>query len=131
MIAVRITRNSFDTMSALVVRDAGMASALTPLLEPLPDQVNSIKRWMVVEAAFTHGTLTELDRLSSNHPAVAASEGDPVSEGSYLYEWLQRHRLGWQPERTVQAMDAQWLRSLEDLNDGLVAAINARSHGAG
>jgi hypothetical protein len=130
MIAVRTTRNTFDTVSALAVRDAGMASALTPLLAPLPNQVKSIRRWMVVEAAFSHGMLTEPERLPSNHTAVAASEGDSGFGGFDLSELLQRHGLGWQPERTVQAIDAQWLRSLQELNRGLVAAIGAHSNEA-
>jgi hypothetical protein len=124
MIAVRTTRNTFDTVSALAVRDARMVSPLTPLLAPLPDQTKNIKRWIAVEAAFGRGMIIELARLPSNHSAMAASDDGP------LYEWLMRHGLGLQPERTVQAIDAQWLRSIQELNDGLLAAIGALSNEA-
>jgi hypothetical protein len=127
MIAIRTTRNTLDTASALAVRDSGLASTLTHLLAPLPDQTKSIKRWMAVEAAFGRGMITELAGLTSNHAAVAASAGEPSSDDFDLYQWLLRHRLGFHPERTVQANDAQWLRSIQELNGGLLAAISVRS----
>jgi hypothetical protein len=128
MIAVRVTRNTLSTVAALAVRDPSLGAALMPLLTPLPDQVQSAKRWMVVEAAFSQGMVTELARPSKDNPFTAATDGEPSSGGFDLYEWLLRHRLGWHPERTAQAIDAQWLRSIRQLDDGLGAAIHSQAN---
>jgi hypothetical protein len=128
MIAVRVTRNTFSTVSALAVRDPSLATALMPLLAPLPDPVQSVKRWMVVEAAFQRGSITEIAERVDEYTATAAvGGGEPASGGVDLYAWLFRRGIGWHPERTAQAIDAQWLRWIQQLDNGLAAAIGAQS----
>lgn len=127
MIAVRGTRNTFSTISALAVRDPSLSTALMPLLAPLPDQGTSVKRWMVVEAAFQRGSITDIALRSDDHAATTAAGGEPSSGGFELHAWLFQRRIGWHPERTAQVIDAQWLRSIRHLDDGIAAAIGAQS----
>jgi hypothetical protein len=127
MIAVRVTRNTFGVVSALAVREPSLGAALMPLLAPLPDAVQSAKRWMVVEAAFQRGSITEMAALSDEQAATVAGGGEATSGGFDLLAGLFRRHIGWHPERTAQAIDAQWLRSMRQLDNGLAAAIEAQS----
>jgi hypothetical protein len=127
MIAIRIARNSLGTMAALGVRDPNLSTALMPLLAPLPDQVQSAKRWMVVEAAFNRGVNAEMSRAVSGQSALIMADGEPTPVVGGLFEWLIRHHIGWHPERNEQAIDAFWLRSIRQLDEGLVASIHARA----
>lgn len=118
MIAIRVTRNTLSTISALAVRDPDLSTALMPLLAPLTDQVAQAKRWMAVEAAFQRGANDEL--AQSCLTEVNTSEGR-------LGAWLCRHRIGWHPERNAQAIDAYWLRSITQLDGGLLVSIRAHA----
>jgi hypothetical protein len=118
MIAIRVTRNTLGTVAALTVRDPSLNAALMPLLMPLPEQVNGVKRWMVVEAAFQRGANDEL--------AQSCLTESNTNEGR-LVAWLCRHRIGWHPERNAQAIDAFWSLSIQQLNEELPAAIRAHT----
>lgn len=123
MIAVRVTRNTLSTVAALAVRDPSLIAALMPVLAPLPDQVQSVKRWMVVEAAFQRGANAEISQSCLTEAPRATSSDEPAAADSPIGAWLCRHRIGWHPERNAQAIDAFWLRSIRQLDDGLVASI--------
>ena len=105
-----------SVLAALGVRDPGLGAALKPLLAPLPDPLEGIKRWMVVEAAYQRGAIEDIERQR-----VDVSTSADVD----LAAWLARHRIGWHPQRTLAHSDAHWLRSMQRLDAGLHAAIDA------
>jgi hypothetical protein len=125
MIAVRVTRNTLSTVAALAVRDPSLSAALMPLLAPLPDQAQSVKRWMVVEAAFQRGANAEISQSCLTEPTGITSGYEPTTDDNLVGAWLCRHRIGWHPERNAQAIDAHWLRSMRQLDNGLIASIRA------
>jgi hypothetical protein len=127
MIAIRVTRNTLGAVAALAVRDPSLSTALMPLLAPLPDQVQSVKRWMVVEAAFSRGVNAEISAACDGLSMPPLADNQPASEVGTLPGWLCRHRIGWHPERNAQAIDAFWLRSIRQLDDGVVASIRAHA----
>ncbi len=116
VIAMRLTHNTLDVATSLGVRDPGLTPALASLLEPLPDQVRNIKRWMAVEAAFLRGVISEVEQ----QPRLSAGEWD-------IGHWLTRLHIGWHPERTMQVIDARWLRSIAQLDEGLEATMRAEA----
>lgn len=110
-IAVRVARDTAGTMAALAVRDRGLAQRLEPLLRPLPDQAQAVRRWVVFEAAYQRGINTELSEACLMDTTPGA--------------WLCRHRIGWHPERNAAAIDAHWMSVLARLDGGLRATIEA------
>jgi hypothetical protein len=127
MIAIRVTRNTLGVMAALAVRDPNLSTALMPLLAPLPNQAQSVRRWMVVEAAFNRGVNAEISRAVDGQSALIMADGEPAPGSGDLFSWLCRHHIGWHPERNAQAIDAFWLRSIRQLDGGLAATIESQS----
>jgi hypothetical protein len=127
MIAIRVTRNTLGAMTALGVRDKSMSTALVPLLAPLPDQAQSVKRWMAVEAAFQVGLNAEISQSCLTEPTRIMTDYDPTADDGPVAAWLCRHRIGWHPERNAQAIDAHWLHAIRQLDDGLIASIQAQT----
>jgi hypothetical protein len=110
-IAQRLARGTFGTAAALAVRDRALAQRLAPLLAPLPNQAEAVRRWVIFEAAYQRGLSHELSQ---------ACLPDTGANG-----WLCRHRIGWHPERNAAAIDTHWMTVLGRLDGGLLATIEA------
>ncbi len=116
MLAARFARDTLATAAALGVRDPSLSAVLQPLLAPLPDSVKSIKGWMVVESAYLRASIETLEQQPTHLSTFADFD---------FVAWLTRNHIGWHPQRTLQRSDAQWLRSMQRLDAGLHAAIDA------
>jgi hypothetical protein len=129
-IALGIARRTLETLTALALRDRAVATALAPVLARWPDQVAGVRSWMASEAAFQRGVV---DELSSGCDAVAMG-WDPDEAGlrariaAPAVAWLCRHRIGWHPERIRSAIDADWMRLLALVDQGLPSAIMQFEH---
>lgn len=125
MIALRLARQTLNAVVTLAVRDPALAGALAPLLAPGPDQVQAVRRWIAVEAAFQQGMLREVSRTCLAIDDVVDRDSLSWGErlGGSLNRLVCRHRIGWHPERTQVAFDARWLGLMAALDDGLPAAI--------
>ena len=125
MIALRVSRYTFETVTALAVRDATLAAALAPMLAPLPDQAVAAKRWMVFESARGRAALAGIFEqcLATPDPAVAQGEQVLASSVFAIDGWLCRHRIGLHPHRTEQQIDQSWLAMMRSLDAGWPALL--------
>jgi hypothetical protein len=135
MLALRLARNALDTMAVLAMRDPKLAPELARMLQPWPDQAAAARRWMAVEAAFGRGVLAELsDTCFSANDILEFGGGEREpwwqSIGGSLESLACRHRIGWHPQRTLAALDGQWLRRMTMLDAGLAEAIEHQAHAA-
>ncbi len=125
MVAVRIQHDTLATITALALRDRAMAQALQPLLAQGPDQLQAIRRWMRVEAAFQQGAVAELDRELTGPSATPMAVEGGVWQQALVWasNGLARRHIGWHPQRTLADLDAHWLRAVNSLAAGVPAAL--------
>jgi hypothetical protein len=118
VIAWSLSRRGLRVMTELGVRDPALAASMAPLLMPWPDASEAARRWMAVEAAFQQEAFGDVSATClTTAPTVEPSFGDA------MLAWLCRHRIGWHPQRSRQAIDRVWLDRLQALRGGLPAAI--------
>lgn len=99
-------------------------TAVDPLpaawLAPLPSRLLQPAVWMATESMFQRDTVATMPAL-----------GDQLfsKEPNALQAWAGRHRVGYQPQRTMQAFDAYWLADMQAFGhlQGVALAQRARS----
>ncbi len=102
MSAHDMARRYLRVVSGLAAQEPALAAQLLPLAASFGAPEQLARRWVVTEAAFSHGAFR----------ATA-----PAAEGWSL------QRLLWQRERTLQLMDQQWLGLLKRVDAGLPGAL--------
>lgn len=87
-------------------------------LAPLPARLLEPALWMATESALPRETV-----------ATMSAHGDQLfSEApNALQAWLGRHRVGYQPQRTMQAFDAYWLADMQAVGHLQGAALAQRA----
>ena len=133
MLAMRAAQMLLDTVGALAVQQDrdGAVALLTPVLANWPPQADAMRRWMAFESAFNqHAIRMMFDSCATlgDLPATPGVQFDPDRAFADRVEdaataWLCRHRIGFQPERTAQYIDAMWLRRLAVLSEGGLPAL--------
>ncbi len=106
-----------QAVAAVALRQPGWVDTLDAALPAWPAELLDPARWMPAEAAFNRRAIDEIDAsCHETAPTDAATGGlGPVGR------WLCRHRLGWHPEASRQAMDTAWLARIERLRAGPTA----------
>lgn len=123
LISAAITRETQATIVALGLRDPALVTTLAPLLAPVPDevQVAAARRWMAVEAEAARNSLAELSECLD--PGETGLDQMLGWLAARVDHWQCRHRIGFQPERTLALFDDFWATNADALGAGLPAAI--------
>ncbi len=111
VIAWRLARDTLNSVTDLVLRDASLAPALQRMLAGWPDATAAAaatRRWIAFESRFGQAAMQSL------HGACAAAG---------RVAWGCLSQIGFQTQRTVQALDARWLALYRALDAGLPAVL--------
>lgn len=127
VITLRIGRHWLATISELATRDPALAAPLESLVAGWPAQEQQARRWMAVESAYGHATVLESSTLCGRDDVTLAMRDPPPDRwdrlSMALSDWPCRTGIGYHPQRTVQAMNAQWLQAQAALDQGWSKAI--------
>jgi hypothetical protein len=119
MTAHSMARRYLRLLSGLAAQEPALAVQLMPLAGSFGAPEQLARRWVVAEAAFSHGTLQAAGPAAGDEGAAAS--GKPLWETAAHAMGLQH--LLWQRERTLQLMDQQWLGLLKRVDAGLPGAL--------
>jgi hypothetical protein len=132
-LALRSAHGLLDLVGALALRGGAAgpdAEALAAVVAGWPAQETLVRQWVVHEAA--HGAAV-LDRVFEDcadgrnllPASVTANMTAAARIEAAMSAWLCRHRIGIQPQRTLQYMDSGWLDWLGQLDREGLAALAA------
>jgi hypothetical protein len=128
-LAQSLAHRLLDGLASMALRDAVTARDAAPLLVPWPSQQAAARRWMVYESNVGRQALADVFEqchASGSDPSDVYRNDVPAwPERSmrWVSGYLCEHRIGHHPERTLQALDAQWLALLAAVGQGWPAAL--------
>lgn len=98
-------KRNWQAMVALQLHEPGMAPSLQALLGPLDPAAQTAQRWMAAESRISTTLVRELKNGCHRDPP---GEGWSLSDRAWCWAGI-----GMLPNKTVQQIDAHWLRALE------------------
>lgn len=104
MVSMRVERAVYDALAAAAIREPALAEAIQPLVATPMDTRAGARTWMVLEANFQREMIDELRGLGGSALGVELGSGPLTAFG----DWLSRHGIGLQAERTKQKLDEAW-----------------------
>lgn len=124
MVATAVASRTLMVTGSLALRDPDLAQGVQPLLAPpWVDPADSTRRWVAVEASFQRAVFRSMARETAPAVDLAAIRVPPPGPMERLTSRVVNvlSTLGFQPQRTIAASDARWMRLL----DGLPADADA------
>ena len=119
-------------VSQLLAQDPARAQQALPLVAAWGAPEQFVRRWVLVEAAFSQAALKEAAAGASLGADLPAGNPPDSALGAWfegaerrVQAWLVSHHIGWHPERSAQLLDQQWLGLLKQVDGGLPAALTA------